>query len=392
MLKEISIDELAVGMYVHSIATQTGDLKIKTRGMVSSWDTIRDLKRKGIQSLIIDPEKQKQRQKSGVPEVLPDEDKDVSVSYDTEIGRARFLHDQGKVLMKRLLTAMELGSPPEPEVVDEYADRVIASSKRNPDALMTLTRIRDKGGYQMEHATNVSVLMARFAQFRQMSEGEVHALTLAGLMHDLGMVLIPDSLLEKEAALSAHEREMVQTHVEKSLSDLRKQAVFPAEAIQAIAEHHERLDGSGYPDGLKGDHISLYGRMLAIVDSFDAMTAERPYRKAMPTSKALKILLQAPELYDETLVQQFVKCVGVYPTGSLVRLDNGKVGMVIRQNEKLPLQPRIKVFYSQTAGHYLPPKVYDLATPRMNFDIERAILPEELGIDFVRFFNTSIAP
>jgi HD-GYP domain-containing protein (c-di-GMP phosphodiesterase class II) len=160
--------------------------------------------------------------------------------------------------------------------------------------------------------------------------------------------------------------------------------VFSTQFVKTIGEHHERLDGYGYPEGLRGEEITQFGRMIAIVDTYDAITADRCYKVGMSSKKALQILLQdAPDKYDEVLVTQFVQCIGIFPAGSLVKLNNEKIAMVLRQNPVHANKPVVKV----RGNHYLELEEFDLTATNNSVKIVDALCEDDFKLDFNKFFN-----
>ena len=395
-MKKISIDELQPGMYVQSIAKQVGNMRVKSQGKVMSDAVVEQLKRKGIIELLIDPSKAFQPENSEEPEEdIPPEEPETEepvikqVSFDDEVVVAKGLHNKGKGIQKRLLDSVAKGLPMDISIPQEFTEKLVGSIDRNPNALMCITKIREKDSYLLEHSLNVAILLANFAKYVDMTEEEVQELAFSGFLHDIGKIKIPDDILHKPGRLTDQEMVVMRDHVYYGVQTLEKMEM-PERIVRTMSEHHERLDGYGYPDGLRGDEISAFGRMIAIVDTYDAITADRCYKPGMPSQKALKILLKdSPEKFDRELVEKFIKCVGIYPVGSLVLLNNEHVAMVVRQREQSPLKPIVKVFYSVRGGHYIPPRDVDLGTSQ--YDIERAVTPAEFGLDFNRFFNEKIA-
>jgi len=160
--------------------------------------------------------------------------------------------------------------------------------------------------------------------------------------------------------------------------------------MRMLSEHHERLDGSGYPNGLKGDEISKYGRMIAIVDSYDAMTCERPYKASMHPIAAFKALIaESPTYYDEELVEKFVQCLGVYPVGTLVKLNSGKLGLISKLNARKPLHPYVKVFYNTRLNQAVPIEEINLSKCKYKDQIDCCIKPEEFNLNLLGFFKTA---
>ncbi|GAB2688430.1 HD-GYP domain-containing protein [Aliiglaciecola aliphaticivorans] len=395
MLKEISIDELKPGMYVQGIVEQRGNMKIKSQGKVTKRAIVGQLKKKGIVRLLIDPSKEFVPEPESSPDTPPSPEQTAPakpkdhISFDSEIVVAKQLHEKGKVIQNRMFKLVAKGLPIDLKLPKEFTEQLVGSIDRNPNALMCLTKIREKDSYLLEHSLNVAILLANFAQFVGLQEIEVQELALAGFLHDIGKIKIPDSILHKPGRLTDPEMNIMRDHVFHGIQTLEEMGL-PEHIIKIMSEHHERLDGYGYPEGLRGDEISSYGRMIAIVDTYDAITADRCYKPGMSSQKALKILLaDSPVMYDQTLVQKFIKCVGVYPVGSLVKLNNEQVAMVVTCNDVAPLKPVVKIFYSARTGNYLPIKEIDLAHSQMK--VEKGVKPSQFDIDFNRYFEENIA-
>ncbi len=397
MIKKITIDQLVPGMFVHQILEQKGALKVKSQGRVTSDDVITALKNRGVKTLAIDTNKAfkvEERESSSAAETCPtptstDSVKSKKVSLENELVRAEKLHKQGKAIQKLLLASVQKEMPFDASIPKAFSSKLVASVDRNPDALLCLTKIREKDDYLLEHSLNVAILLANFANYLGMSEGEVQDLSYAGFLHDLGKIKIPDEILHKPGRLTDSEMEVMKGHVKHGVDYLKSTEIAPP-LIQAISEHHERLDGLGYPAGTKGDDISQAGRMLAIADMYDALTADRVYKPGMSSQRAFSILMSdAPTRLDQSLVQQFIKCLGVYPVGSLVLLSNDRLAMVLEQKDS-PLTPLVKVFYSVRNNHYLTPKDIDLSSDK-TVNITKAVVASDYKIDVNTFFERSVS-
>lgn len=396
MLKKITIEQLEPGMYVHQIIEQKGSLSVKNQGRVTSKAIVATLKKHGVKTLTIDTEKAfdpnmdaatvsvSTEQAAGL-----NEKKAVKrVALGAELGRAAKLHEQGKAIQKLLLENLQKETPFDASIPKAFSNKLVESVDRNPDALLCLTKIREKDDYLLEHSLNVAILLANFGKFLGMSEEEVQDLSYAGFLHDLGKIKIPDEILHKPGRLTDSEMEVMKSHVQHGVDYLQDTDIAQP-LIQAISEHHERLDGLGYPKGKPDKDISHAGRMLAIADMYDALTADRVYKAGMSSQKAFSILMnEAPTRLDISLVQQFIKCLGVYPVGSLVLLSNERLAMVIEQNDS-PLTPVVKVFYSVKQGHYLTPKDVDLSSDK-TLTISKAAIPSDYSIDINAFFERSV--
>lgn len=397
MIKKITIDQLVPGMFVHQILEQKGALKVKSQGRVTSDDVITALKKRGVKTLAIDTDKAfkvEEREPSSAAETCPtptstDSVKSKKVSLENELVRAEKLHKQGKAIQKLLLASVQKEMPFDASIPKAFSSKLVASVDRNPDALLCLTKIREKDNYLLEHSLNVAILLANFANYLGMSEDEVQDLSYAGFLHDLGKIKIPDEILHKPGRLTDSEMEVMKGHVKHGVDYLKSTEIAPP-LIQAISEHHERLDGLGYPAGTKGDDISQAGRMLAIADMYDALTADRVYKSGMSSQRAFSILMSdAPTRLDQSLVQQFIKCLGVYPVGSLVLLSNDRLAMVLEQKDS-PLTPLVKVFYSVRNNHYLTPKDIDLSSDK-TVSITKAVVASDYKIDVNTFFERSVS-
>lgn len=397
MIKKITIDQLKPGMFVHRILEQKGDLTVKSQGRVTSNDVVKALKKRGVKTLAIDTDKAFEVADStaSTPTKISEQttstkvEKSKKVSLENELSRASKLHEQGKAIQKILLANVQKETPFDTSIPKAFSSKLVESVDRNPDALLCLTKIREKDDYLLEHSLNVAILLANFGKFLGMSEEEVQDLSYAGFLHDLGKIKIPDEILHKPGRLTDSEMEIMKEHVNYGVDYLKETEIAPP-LIQAISEHHERLDGLGYPAGTKGDDISQAGRMLAIADMYDALTADRVYKSGMSSQKAFSILMNdAPSRLDQYLVQQFIKCLGVYPVGSLVLLSNERLAMVIEQ-KKSPLTPLVKVFYSVRNNHYLTPKDIDLSVDK-SVGIAKAVIASDYKIDVNAFFERSIS-
>ncbi len=382
-------------MFVHAITDKKGKLSVKSQGHVKQACMIDILKKKGVVTLVIDTSKQLSELQNIKDDIgnegsLEDCNKDVSleISFSSEIDRASKLYQQGKVIQKSLLRSVKNGLPYDEQISKEFATEMVSSIDRNSNALLCLTKIRDKDDYLLEHSLNVAVLLANFGKSIGMSSSDVEDLAHAGFLHDVGKIKIPDEILHKPGRLTDSEMDTMRKHVVYGVDTLKESNIAPS-LIRVVSEHHERLDGKGYPYGKKGDEISQAGRMIAIADVYDALTADRVYKSGMSGQKALQILLKdCPEKYDHTLLQHFIKCMGIYPVGTLVKLSNERIAMVIEQNIDKPLKPKVNVFYSTRGNHYLEGKDLNLAESTVKID--KPVLAHEYKIDTKTIFERNV--
>ena len=225
-------------------------------------------------------------------------------------------------------------------VVSDMASGV----ERNPDAMLWLTRLRVTDQYSYDHAVDVSVHLMIFARFLGLGRAVVEELGQAGLLQDIGKIHLDPGILSKPSALSKEECLHVQSHVACSLDLLGRHSEFSMEILKVVAGHHERYDGSGYPSRINGEFMSLKCELAGLTDTYCAMTRDRVYSTAVSSQKALENLFKMRGTkFRETLVDQFIQCLGLYPIGTLVELNSGEVGIVIQQNQVRRLKPRLLI-------------------------------------------------
>lgn len=242
-------------------------------------------------------------------------------------------------------------------------EEVVQSVTRRPHALISIARLKSVSDYTYLHAVAVCALMAGLARQMGWAESDIRQAALAGLLLDVGKATLPDDLVQRAGTLSDDERTIMRTHVQRGHDLLRAEGGYDARVLQACLHHHERLNGSGYPGALQGDAIPEVARMAAICDVYDAVTSDRPYREAWDPGEAMRRMARSKGLYAPTLMQHFVKAVGIYPVGALVRLRSELLGVVVAQGKGSLLTPKVRVFFSLSQHRRIDPYVLDLAKP-----------------------------
>lgn len=265
---------------------------------------------------------------------------DAKKEHDAAIG----VYREARRLTKTLLDDARLGGVVNTQQAKETVKDCVHSILRNPDALLWMSRMRSEDNYTAEHCLNVCILAIAFGRHLGMSEGELEKLGLCGLLHDVGKMRVPTAILNKVEPLTDKEFNIIKAHSVHGRNLLMSSPGVPNIAIDVAYSHHERIDGTGYPRKLKASGISDYARIVAIVDSYDAMTADRCYSRAIPSTEALKIIFNDRGThFDERLALEYIKCVGLYPPGSIVELVNGLVGIVLETNYRYRHLPKIIV-------------------------------------------------
>jgi HD-GYP domain-containing protein (c-di-GMP phosphodiesterase class II) len=242
--------------------------------------------------------------------------------------------------------------------LEPVVSKMIASVIRNPDALVPLARLKRMDSYANDHAVATAALIIAFGRHQGMPEPEIEKLALGTMVKDIGHAALDARLTAKAGGLSKAEFSIVQSHVEEGLAVLDATSRLPETSVAVVLEHHERYNGCGYPYRMAGDEISVAGRMAAIVDTYDAMTSDRPYRAAMSPSDTLRQLYDESGVqYDPALVAAFVKTVGIYPVGSLVLLESGHLAVVEQLHPENMLVPIVRVIYHTGRQQYVTPPV-----------------------------------
>lgn len=281
-----------------------------------------------------------------------------------EYARAAEIISKSRQAMADIFQDARLGKTVNTELAQQLVQEISDSIIRNPDAMVSLARLKTADNYTYMHSVAVCGLMVALALQLQLNEEQTRCAGMGGLLHDLGKAAMPMDVLNKPGKLTDAEFNIIKAHPVEGHKMLQSNPSVDAMVLDIVLHHHEKSDGSGYPDGLKGEEISLLARMGAICDVYDAITSDRPYKKGWDPSEALRQMAGWTSGHlDGKMFQAFVKSRGIYPTGSLVRLTSGRIGVVTGQNEGALLKPLVNVFFSTKSNLRLPPFLVDLAAP-----------------------------
>ncbi|WP_045387696.1 HD-GYP domain-containing protein [Vibrio rotiferianus] len=391
---KIAIADMGVGMFVTAIE-QNKRVNLANAGRVSTQQGIEKLKASGVKFVWVD---QKLSSSACVFKPVAAESEELSpVEEQTKVPRAfrtreaqhkraKKLIAEAKGLAQKLLNQTFEGKVIEVNEIESWADDMIESVFIDSDALQCVSALRQKDTYLLEHSVNVACLLVTFGKHLGLNKETLKQLAIGGIIHDVGKIKVDDAVLHKPARLTPEEFEHMKLHQVfageiilgvKGLSDISRDVCLM---------HHEKLDGNGYPRGLSGDQIPMHGRMSCIVDIYDALTADRVYKKGMSSAEAFKILLSlTPSHLDPDLVYKFINCIGVYPVGSIVQLSDGRVGIVWTSNESQPLKPIVKCFYSRKYKRYIDVAMVDLKNNPHS--VEKAVAPSSLEVDPKPFYD-----
>lgn len=374
MIRKIPIAKLTPGMYVVDLHKNWFAHGLwRKRFFVRDENLVRRLIEDGITEVSIDTER-------GVdlaePQPSPPSRLEASyrssaerlkrrpatVSLGEERRRAALLLRDATQSLQELIDAARTGKVVAAGQLEPLIVKMIESVQRNPDALVPLARVKQMDGYATGHAIATAALIIALARHQGHSQAEVEKLALGTLVKDVGQASLDARLIGKRGMLSHSELSLVQGHVEEGLAVLDATTLLPETAVAVVLEHHERFDGSGYPYSMAGEDITMAGRMAAIVDTYDAMTSDRPYRSALSPAATLRQMFdQGGSLFDPGLVASFVHTVGVYPVGTLVRLESGHLAVVEELHHDNLLAPVVRVIYHAGRQRYVTPVEVDLS-------------------------------
>ncbi|MBK7647621.1 MAG: HD-GYP domain-containing protein [Betaproteobacteria bacterium] len=281
--------------------------------------------------------------------------------FNDEIRRAAKICAKGKEAVVSMFQEARMGKAIEAEAAAPLVEEISNSVMRNPGALISLARLKVADDYTYMHSVAVCALMIALSRQLGLDEQQTRDAGMAGLLHDLGKAMIPIEILNKPGKLTDEEFALVKTHPEEGYKLLLEGKGISEMTKDVCLHHHEKIDGSGYPKGLNGETMSLYAKMGAVCDVYDAVTSNRPYKAGWDPAESIKRMAEWKGHFDPTVFQAFVKSLGIYPIGSFVRLESGKLGVVIEQGDQSLLKPKVKVFFSTKSNAYIKPETIDLA-------------------------------
>lgn len=285
--------------------------------------------------------------------------------FQRELVRAREVQSQTRVLMRTTIEEVQKGKAINIPLTEKVVDNMVESVIRNPDALVCLSQLKDVSEYTALHSIRTCVLALTFGRHLVLSKDELKILGVGALLHDIGMAKLPATILDKPGGLTVEEFELMTQHVPWGLEILKQSGGVPPAALEILEQHHERHDGSGYVRKLKGDLIGYVGAICAIVDVYDAITSQRVYRGPVSADDALKRMYEwRHKDFHAELVEEFIKCMGIYPIGSLVELSTGGVGVVITINRARRLKPKVVLLLTANKKPLSRKVITDLAEHR----------------------------
>ena len=383
MLKRIAVSELRVGMYIDELCGSWMEHPFwRTRFGLKEAIDVRRIAESGIQEVWIDTDKgldadvpashartraeaeaeiesKLLQSAAAAPARAADR-----ASLAEELERAQSVYTRARPAMLSMFSEARMGRAVGSEAACDLVDEIFQSVRRNAGALISLSRLKRADDYTYMHSVAVCGLMIALCRQLGLGEVETREAALGGLMHDIGKAKIPDRILRKPDKLTDDEWVKMRAHPEIGHSIMSRESYGPI-PMDVVLHHHEKIDGTGYPHRLADASISVFAKMASVCDVYDAVTSNRPYKTGWSPAEAIRKLAEwAPGHFDDRVFQAFVKTIGIYPVGTLVRLQCGRLGVVAEHNESALLKPKVKVFFSIQSQSRIAPEVVDLAHPR----------------------------
>ncbi|MBV6448729.1 HD-GYP domain-containing protein [Nitrosomonas sp.] len=378
MIKKVQASEVRLGMYIHEICgnwleypfwrksfklNQQKDLdKLVSCGLDEIWiDTCKGLDVADDQKTSVEnPQPVKLINTDNLGQSVK---KTVArIAVEEELNTAKKIQQKAKEAVTLMFSEVRMGKALEIEGVESLVEEINQSMERNPNALLTLIRLKNVNEYTYMHSVAVCMLMVALGRQLGLGAAQIKQAGTAGLLHDIGKMVIPNEVLNKPGKLTDEEFAVMRSHPERGWEILKSCYQVHETALDVCLHHHERVDGKGYPKKLSGETLTLFARMGAVCDIYDAISSDRCYKPAWPPAESIRKMASWKDgHFDETVFQAFVKTIGIYPSGTLLKLKSGRLGVVMEQSTKKLTTPIVKTFFSTRANAHIPVEILDLS-------------------------------
>lgn len=406
MLKKIKADQLEVGMYLHELSGSWMDHPFwRSRFKIETAEVLQRIRDSGVCHAWIDTsrgmdiasnassqdedevrlEREQQLEEVATTGLAAAED----VPLVVELEQARAICAKAREAVTDMFQEARMGAAVDPSSVEPLVEEITDSVNRNPQALISVARLKTVDDYTYLHSVAVCGLMVALSRQLGLDQNQTRAAGFAGLLHDVGKAAMPLEVLNKPGRLTEEEFDVMRQHPREGARILEQAGGVDDVTLDVCLHHHERADGGGYPDGLDQASMSLFAKMGAVCDVYDAITSNRPYKEGWDPGEAIRKMTEwSNGHFDRQVFQAFVKSVGIYPVGSLVRLESQRIALVTEQNPDSLLSPSVKLLCCARTRERVPPTIVDLSRPQAHGRIVGWESPSEWGLQSYELFES----
>ena len=402
MRVKVDSEELQIGMFVAELDRPWLETHFLFQGFTIGTEAELDDVRKSCAFAYVDLEKsnlpdsdlrKKLLAKAGGdgPGVAQGDQKPYLKSFEDEIEDAETIHSGAHDYVQKIFDDIRIGKALDTEEAKAVVSDMMGSIMRNPDALVLLSSLKAFDESEITHSMNVCTLALAFGRFLGMGVDPLQELGLGALLHDIGETRVPEAILKKRYGLTPDETREMQRHTEHGAEILRGMKGIPTSAVEIALTHHEKVNGKGYPNGIKGEDIGHYARMVAILDVYDRLTHVANKQRYITSTDALKNMYEYRNVFfDGDLIERFIQCLGIYPVGTVVELGSGEVGVVISVEPDHHLLPKLMLVRDASKQPVYPPRIVNLRHYRglaesEKYAIRRVLQPNAYGIDLKKY-------
>lgn len=370
-LRKITIDQLRPGMHVSNVFNKQGTLLYSANTHIKTEGQIEALRRQGVETLTINLQK---GTGEDVPHILLDDSNSKPEEHRSdysrkdiftkeEVDKAIGVRENAAAAVRDIMTSAKSGRMFSIDTVVSSVESIVDSVFENPDIMLNLCRIRSHAVDAYTHSVNVAVMMVGFSSAIGLPQRKVIIAGVGGLLHDIGLVTLPDELFIRQGSCTRQEMELFKKHPKNGYDMIKRQGVkMPEGVLEIICQHHERLNGTGYPGNIFGSNIHELAFICAITDTYDTLTTHGMYNRIYLPQEALALMFQgADEDVPRSMIEHFTKLLGIYPVGSFVKLDTKEMGVVIKNNRKRLLAPAVRILFDKDGNRLMTPYIKDLS-------------------------------